>query len=289
MYHWTHGETVAADVLLRGQEPYLNPTFFYIRAAIYFTVWSLLSWWFRSRSVAQDDNGDERMTRRLQVSSGPSILLFALTVSFAAFDWIMSLDPHWYSTIFGIYYFSGCAVAIYSLLALLSAGLDRAHLLGHMVTVEHFHDLGKMMFAFVAFWAYIAFSQYFLIWYANIPEETLWFLHRWEGSWRQISVVLGVGHFVVPFFFLMPRAVKRSRRAVVPAAVWVLAMHYLDLYWLVMPSLHHHGAHFSPLDLTTLVGVGSVFVAGMGWFMRRDALVPLRDPRLAESISFENQ
>jgi hypothetical protein len=289
LYHWTHLEAVASDTLLQGKQPYLNETFFYLRAAIYLVVWSLLAWWFRKRSLQQDESGDPALTKKLQVASGPAIVAYALTVTFAAFDWIMSLDPHWYSTIFGVYYFSGAVVGIFALLTLLVAAMDRAGLLGDAVTVEHFHDLGKLLFAFIAFWAYIAFSQYFLIWYANIPEETLWFLHRWEGKWQEASVLLGLGHFVVPFFFLLPRTIKRNTRALVIAAVWMLAMHYLDIYWLVMPTLHHHGAHFSALDITTLLVVGGVFLAGLGWLMRRGALVPLKDPRLGESLSFENQ
>ena len=289
LFHWTHEEAVASDDLLRGKQPYLNEGFFYIRAVVYLSAWSLLSWWFRHQSLRQDRSGDGALTRRMQTASAPAILVYGLTVSFAAFDWIMSLDPHWYSTICGVYYFSGAVVGLFALLVLLTVGIDRAGLLDGAVTVEHFHDLGKLLFAFVAFWAYIAFSQYLLIWYANIPEETLWFLHRWEGQWREASVVLGLGHFVVPFFFLLPRTIKRSTPALVLAALWMLAMHYLDLYWLVMPTLHRHGAHPALLDLTALLGVGGVFLAGLGWLLRRGALVPVKDPRLGESLSFENQ
>jgi len=288
LFHWSHADAVQSDALLRGKAPYLNTTFFYIRAAVFLATWSGLAWWYRRLSVRQDESGDPQLTRRLQVASGPAIVAYGVTQTFASFDWAMSLDPHWYSTMYGVYFFAGSAVGIYALLGLLVAALDRSGLLGDAVTTEHFHDIGKMIFAFVCFWAYIAFSQYLLQWYANIPEETVWYLERWKGAWKQASVLLAVGHFPIPFFFLLPRTIKRSTRAVVLAAVWVLVMHYLDLYWLVMPSLHPHWAHLSPLDLTTFVGVGGVFLAALGWLLRRGALVPIRDPRLAESLRFEN-
>jgi hypothetical protein len=149
-------------------------------------------------------------------------------------------------------------------------------------------DIGKLLFAFTVFWAYIGFSQYFLIWYANIPEETIWYLHRTAGSWMTVSLVLGFGHFAVPFLFLMSRHVKRSKTLLVLGALWMLLMHLIDLHWLVMPTLHHHGPQVSLLDITTLLGIGGLFVAVLGLRMRRHALVPLRDPRLEKSLSFEN-
>ena len=157
----------------------------------------------------------------------------------------MSLDPHWYSTIFGVYFFAGLlVVALFAFLALVVLGQRRAGLLRDVVTLEHLHDIGKLLFAFVAFWAYIGFSQYFLIWYANLPEETGFFAERLHGSWRAGQHALAVGHFVVPFFFLLPRAIKRNGKALAAAAVWLLVMHLLDLHWLVMPSLHPDG--FAP-------------------------------------------
>lgn len=288
LYHWTHSDAVAADPLLAWKRPYLNTSFFYLRAAVYLAAWGALSWWYRQRSVQQDHSGDHDLTRRMQRASGPALLVFAVTVTFAAVDWLMSLDPHWFSTIFGVYYFAGSVVAFFALLSVLSVLLSRRGPLDDIVTAEHFHDIGKLMFGFVAFWAYIAFSQYFLIWYANIPEETIWFAHRLEGSWMWLTIALALGHFVVPFFFLLPRTIKRKPVTLVLGASWVLLAHYLDLYWLVMPILHPHGAHPSLTDLCAFVGVGGVFLGGVAWLTARSALIPARDPRLAESLSFEN-
>jgi hypothetical protein len=296
IYTWSHEELMAHDPLLAGKEPFLNPSGFFFRAGIYLAVWSVLAWWFRSRSLAQDATGDVAVTRRLQTVSAPGMVLFAVTVNFASFDWVMSLDPHWYSTIFGVYVFSGCVLGILALLALLVEVLRRSGRIGQTVTTEHLHDLGKLLFAFVVFWGYIAFSQFMLIWYGNLPEETVWYLHRWQQpGWRAVSIALVLVHFVIPFFFLLPRATKRSRVLLSVASVWVLGMHYFDLFWLVMPAYavaHGGGEGGEPVPILllalTLLGVGGFFFATLGWLLRKPALVPVRDPRLPESLSFEN-
>jgi hypothetical protein len=285
LFSWTHAEKVADDALLQAKAPYLNVGFFQLRAAVYFAAWIALSWIFSTQSRRQDRSGDHVITRRLQRLSQPGIVVFALTTTFASIDWIMSLDPHWYSTMYGVYYFSGCLVGIYAFLIIVATASRRAGLLG-VLSGDHFHDLGKLLFAFTVFWAYIAFCQYFLIWYGNIPEETLWYIHRTEGSWRDVSILLAVGHFVIPFFFLMREAVKRRPALLVAGAVWMLLMHLLDIYWLVMPSLHEHGAHFGPADVAALAAVGGFFLGGFGWALRRAPLIPIKDPRLPESLSF---
>jgi len=288
LYHWTHADAVAHDELLQAKQGYLNTNFFLIRAAVCFAAWTLLSSWFLGQSRRQDTTGDRALTRRMVCVSAPALFVFAITVTVSSIDWMMSLDPHWYSTIFGVYYFAGCLVGFFGLLAILATALRRAGLVGDLVTAEHFHDIGKLLFAFTVFWAYIGFSQYFLIWYGNIPEETLWYVRRAEGSWKTVSMVLGWGHFAVPFLFLLSRGTKRRPVTLVGAAIWLLVMHFIDLHWLVMPNLHHHGPHFGLLDVTTFVGIGGFFVAVLGLRMRRHALLPVRDPRLAESLQFEN-
>ena len=214
--------------------------------------------------------------------------MLALTQTFASVDWIMSLTPHWYSTMFGVYFFAGSFVGFIALLSVMTVAMQRAGLLETVVTAEHLHDLGKFLFAFTAFWAYIAFSQFLLVWYANLPEETIFYKARIEGSWRAVSILLMVGHFGVPFLYLMGRTVKRNGLTLAVGGVWLLLMHFVDLYWQVMPTLHPPGVRPSALDVAAFVAVGGVFVAAVGWLMRRQALVPLRDPRLPESLAFEN-
>jgi len=288
LFHWTHGEAVAADELLQHKSPYLNETGFYLRSAIYLGSWALLGWYFRRASLSQDVHGETATTRRLQGLSAPALIIFALTLTFASFDWIMSLDPHWYSTIFGVYIFSGAAVAICAGLILLLLHLQAGGRLTRVVTFEHYHDLGKLLFAFTVFWAYIAFSQFMLIWYGNIPEETAFFEHRWAHGWETVSVFLAAGHFGLPFLFLLSRDVKRRRVTLVAASVWLLVMHYVDLYWLVMPTLHQEHFQVHWLDFATLIGIGGFFLAVLGKLLEGPALVPVRDPRLAEALAFEN-
>ena len=288
LYHWSDADAVAHDPLLQAKEPFLNPSFFTVRAGIYFALWILITLFYVRGSSRQDTTGEESITRRLTAASGPSLIIFALTLTFAAFDWIMSLDPHWYSTMFGVYYFAGSLVGGFAVLILLAAGLIRAGYLKDVVTVEHLHDLGKLLFAFSVFWAYIGFSQYFLIWYANIPEETIFFLHRSEGSWAGLTMFLAWGHFAVPFFFLMPRTIKRKGPFLVLGACWMLMMHLIDLYWLVMPTLHKYEVRPHLLDLTSLLAVGGLFLAAVGWAMAGKPLIPVKDPRINESLSFEN-
>lgn len=288
LFHWTHVDAVAADKVLKGKSPYLNETFFAIRAALYFVVWTSLAFFFRGNSVAQDQSGDMQITRKLQNRSYPSIALFALTLTFAAFDWLMSLDPHWFSTMFGVYFFAGCAVAAFAVITVAVLLVKGGKFLDSVINQEHFHDLGKLIFAFTVFWAYIAFSQYFLIWYSNMPEETIWYAHRMEHGWNTVSKFLAIGHFVVPFFFMLPRTIKRHKPTLLLGALWVLFMHFVDLYWIVMPVLKTSGFSVNILDLVAFIGVGGVFVALVSRNTASAAVVPYRDPRLPESLNFEN-
>ncbi|HYU34468.1 MAG TPA: hypothetical protein VEW48_20135 [Thermoanaerobaculia bacterium] len=287
LFDWSHADA-AQNALLLHKRPYLNVTFFVIRNVVYFAIWSAMAVWFSRLSRLQDETGDHELTRRMRRASSPGLILFALTVTFFAFDWLMSLEPEWYSTIFGVYFFAGSAMAFFAFLSLAMIAARRAGLLTEVLSAEHQHDVGKLLLTFVIFWTYMAFSQYLLIWYANLPEETVFFALRSAGSWRIASAALALGHFVVPFFFLLPRSVKRNAAPLAAVSLWLLAMHLLDLYWLVMPALHPAGMAPSLLDATALIGCCGVFLAAFGGALRRQALVPLRDPRLPESLTFEN-
>ena len=288
LYHWSDGQAVAHDALLQWKRPYLNPAFFIIRLAVYFVLWSWLAFYYHRRSVAQDASGDPQLTRRMQRLSAPAMVIFALTVTFAAFDLLMSIDPHWFSTIFGVYFFSGCVVASFAFLTLQAQRFQKAGFLARAITREHYHDLGKMIFAFIVFWAYIAFSQYMLIWYANIPEETSWYLARQTGGWTTVSVLLIFGHFFVPFLGLISRYPKRQGFLLVPGCLWVLLMHWLDLYWLVMPEFSAGRVPFHVLDLSVFLGLGGLFAAVLLRRLARHSLIAEQDPRLPESLVFEN-
>jgi len=288
LYHWSHEDTVANDLLLQKKTPYLNVPFFIIRTVIYFTVWFLLGRGLYKNSVSQDKQHDEKYISNMKRISAPGVILFAITISFAAFDWLMSLDAHWYSTIFGVYYFAGSTLAVLAFMTLLAIIFRGRGILENEITVEHYHDLGKLLFTFTVFWGYIAFSQYFLIWYANIPEETVWYQHRWVHSWKAVSLLLVFGHFVIPFFTLMIRASKRNLRLLIPMTGWILFMHWVDLYWIVMPALHHHDVHLSWIDLTAFIGIGGIFTGLFFVQLEKHALVPVNDPKLEASINVKN-
>jgi hypothetical protein len=288
LFEWSHAGAAEHDALLQWKAPYLNVPFFLIRAAVYFGSWSFIAVLYYRGSRSQDTSGDPAVSARLRRLAGPALIVLAVTQTFASIDWIMSLTPHWYSTIFGVYFFAGSFVGFIALLSVMVVAMRGAGLLDTLISAEHLHDVGKFLFAFTAFWAYIGFSQFFLMWYANLPEETVWYKARIEGSWMPVSLLLMVGHFVAPFFYLMGRSVKRKGATLALGGAWILAMHYVDLYWQVMPTLHPEGLRPSVLDVAALVAVGGCFVAAAGWLMRRQALVPLRDPRLAESLAFEN-
>ena len=299
LYPWIPSHGHKLDHVIQAKVGYLNVTFFLIRAGIYFLVWFLIARFFVGSSIEQDRTGNPELSRKMQFWSPLSIACFALTLTFAAFDWIMSTDPHWFSTIFGVYYFAGSLIAIYSTLLIFVISLRGTGVLKGIVTAEHDQDMGKLLFGFNVFWSYIAFSQFMLIWYSNLPEETLWFKHRWEGGWKYLSLTLVFGHFVIPFFFLMSRHIKRKPFLAFIGAAWILLIHLADLYWLIMPNMYHHAHHMKlPHDhfamihllplVTSFIGIGGIFFAVVGWRMRSEHLVPSQDPRLAESLSFEN-
>ena len=288
LFPWVDAEHVAGDALLRGKAAYLNVPFFIARFAFYALFWTVATRYFMRRSMQQDATGDEMHTVRMQQMSAPGMLLFGLTTSFVAFDMLMSLTPHWFSTIFGVYFFTGSVMSFFATMVLLLRALQRNGLLTQSITTEHFHDLGKLMFGFVFFWGYIAFSQYMLIWYANMPEETEWFQVRSTGGWIPVSLALLLGHFVIPFLGLMSRHVKRHPLALQMWALWLLGMQWLDLYWLIMPSLGEHGPELGLLELACWLAVGGLFLAGIAARARGVLLLPVRDPRLSESLAFEN-
>lgn len=288
LYAWNDVQHMREDPLLVRKAAYLNAGFFALRSGVYFAVWGLLAWVFRRESLRQDASHDRRATLRLQRWSGPGMMAFAVTVTFASFDWLMSLDPHWFSAVYGVYFFSGCVVGFLAMLILALRWLQSRGLLAEAVTTEHYHDLGKLLLGFVFFWAYIAFSQYLLIWYANIPEETTWYQVRQAASWGGLSLLLLAGHFVVPFFALMPRRIKRSAGLLAMWAAFLLVMHLVDLYWLVMPQLSTSGLTLSWADPVCLLGFGLLFGGESLRLASQSDLVPVGDPRLVESLGFHN-
>jgi len=287
LYVWLDHEKVEQDHLLLHKAAYLNLGFFLVRCLVYFGFWSWLSRRFFTMSVRQDEEGGSEISSALQRISAPSMIGFAVTLTFAAIDFIMSLDATWFSTMFGVYYFAGCVLSAYSILGLSLMWIQSKGRLERTVNQEHYHDIGKMMFAFTIFWAYIGFSQFMLIWYADIPEETHWYHWRFEGDWKYVSALLLVAHFVLPFFGLMSRHIKRNKRTLAFWAFWILAIHYVDLFWLVYPN-GSPTIPLSPVDILCAVGVVGLFFGLAAQRARKLNLIPTGDPRLADSLAFEN-
>ena len=291
LYSWAQD---GGDGLSPAKRAYLNPAFFLVRLAICLGVWSALGVWYWRKSTTQDVSGEQQLTSRMEAVSSPAMVAYAITVTVAAYDLLMSLDPHWFSTIFGVYIFAGAAVGSYAAIVLVLAILQRLGLLVMSVTREHYHDLGKFLFGFVFFWGYIAFSQYMLIWYANIPAETAWLARRGAttapgaaNGWSVIAIMLLFGALLVPFAGLMSRRVKRNARAMVFWAVWLLVFHWLDLLWIAGCEVDGR-VHLGLTEIAAFVGVGGIFAAAFVRRLAQRALRPLRDPRLEESLAFEN-
>jgi len=288
LYEWTDPELIAHDHLLQVKLPWLNMPFFIVRLVVYFAVWTWIALTFYKNSLKQDQSEDPEITVRMNRFAAPALLLGGFTLTFFAYDVLMSLDYAWFSTMFGVYYFAGAAVSGVALITLTSVLLQKRGILSRAITSDHYHDLGKLTFAFTLFWAYIAFSQYMLIWYANIPEETAWLMHRQEGGWSLYYLILLVGCFILPFAGLLSRQIKRRRHLLAFWAAWVLILRWFDIYWLVMPEYNHERVPLHLMDFALWIGLGGFFVALAAGSAGRKSLVPEGDPRLTESLRFEN-
>jgi hypothetical protein len=276
---------------LEKKAPYLNKSFFLIRVVVYFVIWVFLAVRLFGYSTEQDKSKDPKLTLAAQRFAPPATFLYALTVTFAAFDWIMSLDPMWFSTIFGVVIFACGVVSSYAVLILVTLALRASGPLEGAVSIEHYHDLGKLQFGFLVFWAYVSFSQLMLIWYAALPEETTFFHNRWDHEpWANVSMAIILFHFVVPFFWTISRNFKRNVGRLQIGSFILLVMHVVDMYWFVMPNfqLGKPGFMFHWLDAACLLAVVGVYGAFVFHRMTQFPLVPIGDPRLERSLHFQN-
>lgn len=289
LFKWMVPSYVAGDVLFEHKQGWLNVNFWIVRSAVYFGLWSMLALKLYQWSRKQDLSGDRWLTAKARRMSSYGLLIFALSSAFASFDWLMGLDFHWFSTMFGVYFFAGSVLSAICTIVLVLAMLSNAGKLKSVVTPEHFHDMGKMMLAFTVFWAYIAFCQYFLIWYSNIPEETAFYNLRQQGDWRYLSIFLVLGHFVVPFLVLLFRGVKRTPRLLAFVAAWLLIMHAVDLFYIVRPVIKE--SKLGERLIMDVFGIAGPALVFLGLAIRRVVsapLIPLKDPRLHEALEHKN-
>jgi len=285
LYLWARPEAVSGDAVLQHKARYLNVPFFTARTLAYFAIWALLIFFLNRWSKLQDQSGDLMLTRRLRQLSGPSLVLYVLTLTFASVDWVMSLDPHWYSTIYGVLFVVGQGLLTLAFAIVVVARLSQHPPLAEVMGAKHFHDLGNLMFAFVLLWAYVSFSQFLIIWSGNLPEEIPWYLHRLHGGWQWLSLALVVFHFALPFVLLLSRKMKRRVELLVKVAVGMIVMRFLDLFWLIAPSFHAEAFALHWLDVAAPVGIGGLWIAYFVRQLKDRPLLPLRDPRVEIAFS----
>ena len=283
LYMWLDPEIVSNDALIQKKTAYLNKGFFWVRAVGFFGLWLLFRRLIVFKSLAQDKSGDANLTLASIKPSVIFLIVFALSYSLFAVDLLMSLDPHWYSTMFGVYCFAGLFQSSLAMIICITVWLMKRGALRGYVNENHIHDLGKLLFAFTVFYAYIGFSQFMLIWYANLPEETEFYALRGHGAWWCVSLSLLILKFIVPFLVLMPRGSKRNPKILVPAAILLLVMQYVDVYWLVYPNFNEGEISFSIIEIGTFLGMLGGFLLCIYRFLTKYSVVPVGDPRLAES------
>ena len=284
LYVWTDAARVAHDEALQHKHLYLNTPFFLVRAATYFLAWNTLTWRLNAWSLEQDRNPDPDIARRMQRLSAGGLLAYGLTITFASFDWLMSLEPSWFSTIYGVLIIGGQGLTAMAFLIIVLVWLSRRPPLDRIVQPTHFHDLGNLMLAFVMLWAYFSFSQYLIIWAGNLPLEISWYLHRLQTGWRFVGMSLMLFHFAVPFVLLLSRTVKRAPDLLVMVAAGMLVVRLVDLFWLIGPEFHTNGIVVSWLDVVLPLSMGAIWTGCFVWQLRGRAILPVHDPQFDEAL-----
>jgi len=285
LYRWSHANIVAADQVLQHKHVYLNVPFFLVRAAVFFLGWMALGWRLNHWSDVEDREGGILPHHRLARLSGPGLVFWGFSITFMAIDWIMSLDPHWFSTMFGLLFVAGQGLSAMAFLITLLVQLSHRAPLNRVLTPQHLHDLGKLLLANVMVWAYFAFSQWLIVWAGNLPKEIPWYLERIRGGWGWIAIALVVGHFALPFALLLSRDLKRNFNLLAGVAVFVLLMRYIDIYWLVAPDFLKGAFGISWMDLVAPIAIGGIWLAYFLTQLPKRPLMPLRDPHLKEALA----
>jgi len=279
IYSWTHPEEIAKHPVLALKTAYLNLPFFTIRAAIFFGIWILLAYLLRRWSILQDQTADRKYTKNMRVLSGPGMVLIVFTVTFASIDWFMSLDPLWFSTIYGLVFVASWSLSALAFSIAVLGALSKHEPVSNFVGQFHFHDLGKLLLALVMLWSYFSFSQFLIIWSGNLPEEIHWYIPRIHGGWGAIALVVVVLHFAFPFLFLLSRSFKRNSGKLVTIAVLILVMRLIDFFWTITPSFTHEHFHVSWMDVVAPIAIGGLWLAVFAWALGKRPMIPINDPQ----------
>jgi hypothetical protein len=284
LYQWSHANVVAADEVIRHKHAYLNVPFFVIRAACYFGGWWLIGGLLNRWSVREDAEGGRRWHAKMSALAGPGLLFWGFAVTFMAIDWVLSLDPRWFSTMFGLLFIAGQALSAMAFLITVVVMLSYRRPMSVILTPRHLHDLGKLLLAMVMIWAYFSFSQFLIIWAGNLPHEIPWYLERMKGGWQYVGLLLVVGHFALPFALLLSRDLKRNFKLLASIAVFILAMRLVDLYWVVAPDFMKGAFGLSWMDFAAPAGLIGLWLAYFLAQLERRPLMPLHDPHLEEAL-----
>lgn len=279
LFPWTDHDYVEASHVLHQKAGYLNVPFFLARAALYFILWIGIAFWLSRTSQLQDRTADVTLVRKMKIFSGPSMVLFVLTVSFASVDWMMSLEPEWYSVIFGMQTIVGAVLTTLSFAIIVVRLLANREPISDVITTRHVHHLGNLLMAFTILWAYMAFSQFLIIWSGNLPEDNMYYIRRLGTGWNVVAAFLLIAHFFVPLMVLLSRRVKRAINTLAYIAAGIFFMRLVDYFWLIMPAFSHEAFRFHWLDVVAPVAIGGVWVAAFIWQVKGQPLVPLHDPR----------
>lgn len=284
IYPWMNPAEMNTEVLRLKAAHYLNPSFFVIRAAIYFALWSVLALLLNWLSLKQDRTADATCGKQMRMLSGPGLGIFIITVTFAAIDWVMSLDPSWSSTIFGLIFVASWTMSALAFTVLTSAWLSQREPMNAVLRPSHFKDLGNLTLTLVMLWTYFAFSQYLIIWSANLPEETTWYVARKHGGWGAIALAIAILQFAFPFLILLSGAVKSSGRKLALLAVLILSMRALDVIWLIEPTFNREHFHLSWMDVVAPIAIGGLWLALFSWQLQQRSLMPINDPQLEQAL-----
>jgi len=284
IYPWTDAAVMSTPVLQK-KTSFLNPSFFILRAFLYFAIWSALAMALNWFSLQQDRAASRQVRKRMQMVSGPGLVVTIICTTFAAIDWVMSLDPSWYSTIYGLIFVASWALSALAFTILVMSWLSAREPMRAVIQPRHSHDWGNLTLALVMLWTYFAFSQYLLIWSGNLPEETTWYVARKHGGWGAIALAVVIFQFAFPFLALLSRATKKNAQKLAMLAALILVMRVLDVIWLIEPTYSHGDFVFNWMDYVAPIAIGGLWVGAFAWQLEKRPLLPINDPQLEQAVA----
>jgi hypothetical protein len=285
IYPWTDAAVMNSTAALQKKTAFLNPSFFILRAFVYFAIWSALAMGLNWLSLQQDRAASREVRKRMQMISGPGLVLTIICITFAAIDWVMSLDPSWYSTIYGLIFVASWALSALAFTILAMSWLSAREPMSAVVQPRHSHDWGNLTLALVMLWTYFAFSQYLLIWSGNLPEETTWYVARKHGGWGAIALAVVIFQFAFPFLALLSRATKKNAQRLAMLAALILVMRVIDVIWLIEPTYSRGDFVFNWMDYLAPIAIGGLWLGTFAWQLQKRPLVPINDPQLEQAVA----